>query len=342
MANDKQAANDETQAPEAPAPLSVFITGGTTGVGLSLARMLVRQGVRVTAATNAGSDGAYTLRAVGVTPVFPDMKRVSEVRSLLQMAGVDVVVHLSPTLLNEAPQCSMNYEGHLDDLIAEASVVAEAAASANVRRVIMASAAFVYGDQDGAVVDESAHLHPFNPLYKAMLKAEKAMLSSGIASYVLRAGFIYGGSSTGLQAIAELLKRGRTVMSGLGHAGWIHEDDLASATALLVTKPFEDADASKIYNVVDDSPVTANAFMDAFGEAFGVGAPSKAAGMLDRWTVSKIQRELLHDSAQPSNARIRAELGWAPQYAELARGIERMLMSWRAAEAVPQTAPQEG
>lgn len=338
MANDKQAANEETQTSEAPAPLSVFITGGTTGAGMSLASVLARQGMRVTAATDANPASAYALRALGVTPVFPDMMRMSEVRSLLQMAKVDVVVHLDTVTLNQAPQSSIDYEAHLADLVAEASVVAEAAAGAGVKRVIMASAAYVYGDQDGAEVDESAHLHPFNPLYKAMLNAEKAVLNSGVAAYALRAGFVYGGGSSGLQEIAELLKRGRAVLSGSGHAGWIHEDDLVAAVALLVTKDFDDAGSSTIYNVVDDNPVTANAFMDAFGEAFGVGAPAKSASVLNKWTVSKIQRELLQDSAQPSNARIKADLGWAPQHAGQASGLERMLMSWRAAEATAQEA----
>jgi nucleoside-diphosphate-sugar epimerase len=191
---------EETTEPTRP---TIFITNGTNAVGLSLVRQLVAAGYTVTAGTDLGSDGAFEIRAAGGVPVFPEMERASNLRSLMLMSKADIVVNTVLEVVNGLPQYLINWRDYLPMIEEGTQAVVAAAGQAGVKRLIHVSAAFAYGDQHGATVDESTHLDTSNPLFAAISQAEAAVLDGAIPGYVLRAGYIYGANARASRDIYE-------------------------------------------------------------------------------------------------------------------------------------------
>ena len=79
----------------------VFITGGSSGIGLSAARILADRGFFVVAASRSGGKGGAGYRAPGggwVTPVVCDVRDAASVEQAVEQArkllsGIDIVIH---------------------------------------------------------------------------------------------------------------------------------------------------------------------------------------------------------------------------------------------------------
>lgn len=318
-------------------PLSVFVTGAETSIGRALVRTLARRGYRVTGAVRNGTAGAVAVREDGGVPAFPSLSRAGEIRSVLKMAQADVVVHLASQALNVLPYTPVDWTGHRDVLNGESLL--EAAKSVGVKRVIYTSFAFLYGDTEGAVVDEDTATSPDNDFYKAAIKAEKAILKADIPAYVARFGYLYGGRNVALDALADTLRVGKILPQGAGYASFVQQEDAVEALIALITR--EDEAPNRVYNIVDDTPVTLDGFVDALASGLGVGHPLRVPALVQTFTMGESQNTLLAQSFKVSNARAKAELGWKPSYATLQAGIERMLLQWRAEGApAPQPVPE--
>lgn len=319
---------------------TIFVTGADTGVGRVVTRALIKRGYKVTGTTTNGSQGAFEIRRDGALPVYPDLTRAGEIRSTLLMAKADVVVHLAAQAVNEIPQQKIDYARYVD-ILAGTQALAEAAQQTNVTRIIFPSFAFLYGDKHGEPTTETARLDTSNELFKAAAQAEQAILACGVPSYVLRAGFVYGGSSSGTQQLIDGLRRGQNVPSGTGMAGWLHEDDLANVILQLIEREAGDDEAlATLLNIADDTPQSPNDFIYMVGNIIGVGKPSHgfAGGMLKNLFGSgnSLQDAVLRVNAAPDTSRIKSLMDWQPLYKSAQQGIEQMLLVWRAREGDPE------
>jgi nucleoside-diphosphate-sugar epimerase len=319
---------------ENTSPLSVFITGASSGTGRALTRELVRHGHKVTGTTTS-SEGAFAIRADGGLPAFPDLSRAADVRGLLQMAKADVLVHLAASVLSDVPLSGGDYKAGEAALNATDELVI-AAGQAGIKRLILVSPAFAYGDTGGEAVDESAPISHDHPLFTAVEHAETAVLDGGIPGYVVRSGYIYGSGSAGIRSIAESMRRGQGILSGKKPAAWIHEEDLASALAMLVERTTDEG-LAQVYNAADDTPVSPDEFATEFGTVLGSGAPSHGGFFVNR-RMTPMQKALLGTSFKLNSDRLKAA-GWKPQFATRAAGLERTLMLWRAETAAEPVAP---
>lgn len=315
-------------------PLSVFITGATTGAGRALVRRFAARGYRVTGTTDAGLPGAEMIRADGGTPTYPDLTRTSEVRSLMQMARADVVVHAAGTPLNGLPYTRSNWEKYRHILTKATDSVMTAAGQAGVQRVIYPGFAFIYGDKHGAWVDEHDRPAAGEAAYAAALQAEQAVLDGGLPGVVLRTGFLYGSDEESTLETAEAIRSGRALPSGRGQAGWLHIEDLAGA-ALAVAEFDGELAPGELYTLADDEPATPDEFLRQFSQALGISTPSIRGGLLAALPFGDpLQRLMLEHSARVLNHGFKARFGWRPQFPTLREGIERTLLLWRAAEGV--------
>jgi nucleoside-diphosphate-sugar epimerase len=84
--------------------------------------------------------------------------------------------------------------------------------------------------------------------------------------------------------------------------------------------------------------MTPNEYITAFGESMGVDQPAINGWALSIREPDPVRLALLNNSAHPSNAKAKEELGWSPRYNLLA-GIDATLMNWRAVELLPE--PEE-
>lgn len=117
------------------------------------------------------------------------------------------------------------------------------------QRLIVVSSTRVYGDQEGATVDESSPTEPEGFRGRRLLEAEDVALASGVRTSVLRLGGIYGPRRTRL---LEKVREGnaRCPENGPIWSNRIHQEDAAGAIAHILALDAPDP----VYLGVDAEP----------------------------------------------------------------------------------------
>lgn len=345
MTDAPEATNETTEAQ----PLNLFITGADEGAGLLVTKMAIAAGHNVTGATANGSDGARRIREAGGIPVYPDLTREGEVRSMLAMAKADMIVNLWPQALNGLPFQRTDYAAQLDTLRDGTHALVSVAGQMGIKRIIQLSFGFVYGSQgddhghgghghddhghghhDIEALTEEAEVSHAAGLYEAAADAEASVLDGGIPGYVLRAGTLYTG---GLPSLIDHLRSGGLIPSGAGHTSWLHEADLAAAVMLLIERTAEDEASATVFNIADDAPSTFDQFADLLGQTLGTGNPTNIPNFMVPLRTNDQQRHILAQDAVLDTSKIKEHVGWEPQFATQREGIEVLLLQQRAADA---------
>lgn len=310
-----------TTPPES-GPTSVFIIGGTTGVGRDLARALIKAGHRVSATCSTGKEAA-ALRADGVLPVYPDLHHVGELRSAMKGSESRVVVNLAPQTSNLPPHLNASLDAELD---AHTRTIVEAAAGAGIEFLVHTSYAFLDGHVHGEDADDV--LEPVSDVLAAARSAESIVLTGSVPACVLRLGYLYGAGMDGLAKLTTALKGAGTVPAGEAHArsAWLHQSDAARALALAI----EQRPAGQTLTVSDGQPASPADFITYFAGAQGL---SLGGGMglpfIGRSIKATHQALMKLDTAEGSASAVEA-LGWTPRFASYRQGIDDVLTVWRA------------
>ncbi len=135
----------------------------------------------------------------------------------------------------------------------------------------------VYGDRDGAWVDEAADLRPTSPRSQRRVDAERQWLSlhqtNGLPAHVFRLAGIYGPGRNPLDRIRSGTAH-RIVKPGL-KLSRIHRDDIVGILCASIARPNPGA----IYNVADDEPAPPQDVV-TFGCSL-LGSPHPRRGFCD-------------------------------------------------------------
>lgn len=308
-------------------PLNVFITGATTALGREVTRQLAARGHHVTGLTD-GSDGAAQVRQDGGIPAFvSDPFRAGELKSLLRAAQADVVLHLTPQLMNGFPHRALPWDAAGRHVTEGTSALLQAARETDVKFFVYPSFTFVYGDQHGGAVTEATP-RARTAVFRAAAQAEDAVLSSGVPACVIRAGRLYGGGEDSTTALMNTLRQGRGVVTGDAHAvtGWVHVVDLASALVLAA----EQMPAGQVFNVADDTPAAPADFVRYLAESLGMPAPGQPSSFPLRPASNAVTDTLLAASARINSDKARQMLGWQPRYPGYRAGLDQALLVQRA------------
>jgi nucleoside-diphosphate-sugar epimerase len=273
----------------------IFVVGGTGAIGRLLVPLLVERGHEV-AATTRLSHRADSLAALGAEPVAVDALDSAALEKEVRNAAPEVVVCQVTSLSGDLSRfAELVAENARVRAVATANTVAVAEA-AGARQVLTQGVAFSYGPGEGLAGegepprdDEAA---------RAAFATDDAALASELEVVVARYGYFYGPgtwyASDG--AAAEALRAGALPIAGRGEDSLVHVADAAAATATLVEHA-----VSGTYNVVDDEPASQREWMPAFAAAVGAPPPPEA-------------EPFEPPRRGASNAKIEAELGWAPTY----------------------------
>ncbi|MCB9450533.1 MAG: NAD(P)-dependent oxidoreductase [Anaerolineaceae bacterium] len=301
---------------------NVFITGATTDIGRELTRQLGSRGHRVTGQTS-GMEGAVHVRADGGLPAFSDPLRPGELKSMVQVAEADVVIHALPQLGNDFPRKDTPW-GYAERSLTEGvPALLEAAATLGVKYVILLSYGFIYGDHGDAEVTET--IDSFHgPLASAALAAEQAVLDSAIPGSVLRLGCLYGSDGHGTLALADDLRFGRNVYQGSGLLSWVYAVDAAAAAVLVA----EQQPVDEIYNVANGT-ASGTQFAGLMADQLGMPHPGDITGLMAPSRTSETQRELLNMTLRLNSNKAKTSLGWSPKFG-LQQGLDHALLAWRA------------
>ena len=184
----------EAQEAQDTNPL-VLITGGAGFVGSHLCWQLAERGYRIRILDNLRRANLPAIRPLlddgRATLIDTDIRYVSAIDRVID--GADYVVHLAATSINRS-QASPAESVDVDIRCSEH--VFAAAAEHDVRRVVFASSASVYGPPEALPMTEDGRLNPQTPYCLGKLAAEHLLQyygrSAGLEWNILRFFNVYG------------------------------------------------------------------------------------------------------------------------------------------------------
>ncbi|MER7184440.1 NAD(P)-dependent oxidoreductase [Streptomyces hyaluromycini] len=307
----------------------VFVAGGSGVLGRRLVPRLVARGHRVTATTTSAAKLGL-LRELGADGVVMDGLDALSVGAAVAEARPDVIVHqltaISPAHAGKpdirhpdrwfALTNRLRTEG-TDHLLA-------AAEATGVPHVVAQSHASWNGVREGGWVkseEDPMDLMPGTPAHGGMLALrhlEDAVLGAGGAA--LRYGAFYGPGAIDDQV--ELVRRRQYPLVGraTGHSSWIHLDDAASATVLAVEQKVRG-----VFNIVDDEPAPAAAWLPYLAECAGARRPLRVPVWLARLLAGEQAVVIMTQGRGFSNAKAKRELGWELRYPSWRQGFKEEL-----------------
>jgi nucleoside-diphosphate-sugar epimerase len=190
-----------------------------------------------------------------------------------------------------------------------------------LRGIVYLSTIGVYGDRDGAWVDEATPPEPGAARSRERLAAEQAWLGlgarRGIAVAILRLAGIYGPGQNALVQIARGSAR-RIVKPGQVF-NRIHVSDIAQAINAAFTR-----NASGIYNVADDEPTPpANPIVFA-AQLMGVEPPPEIPFEQAAPSMSPIALSFWQECRRVKNDKLKRELSVSLRYPTYREGLRAL------------------
>jgi nucleoside-diphosphate-sugar epimerase len=247
-------------------------------------------------ATTRSADKAARLQ--GVTPLlWPDLRGALETSDLLLICAAPDEQG-DPVLRAFAPQI----------------------AQSPVKRIIYLSTVGVYGDHQGAWVDEETPCVPVAGRSHARLAAELAWSELAARMNVpldsLRLSGIYGPQRNALANLREGTAR-RIIKPGQVF-NRIHVDDIADSIAACISANR----AGQIYNVTDDEPAPPQDVVAFAADLLGVPPPPECDFATTAMT--PMARSFYGENKRVSNKRIKSELGFEFAHPTYREGLQAL------------------
>jgi dTDP-4-dehydrorhamnose reductase len=179
----------------------------------------------------------------------------------------------------------------------------------------------VYGDHDGAWIDETTPCTPLSERSKARLAAEQSWARLGeIAGkpvILFRLPGIYGPSRNALASLREGTAK-RIVKPGQVF-NRIHVDDIAAALAASIRT---DA-SSAVYNVTDDEPAPPQDVVRHAAELLGLEPPPEVP--FDEARLSPMAASFYAENKRVRNALIKRAIDFSPAFPSYREGLAALL-----------------
>ncbi len=262
----------------------------------ALARVLLPQGWSVIGTTRSPAK-ADTLRQSGVEPLLwpgdlgPALARATHI---LVSAGPDAAG--DPFLVAQPgiAQAAVQWLGYL-------------------------STTGVYGDHQGAWVDETTPLTPASPRGAHRVLAEQQWLETGLPVHIFRLAGIYGPGRGPFEKVHDGSAR-RIIKPGQFFSR-THVDDIAQVLAASIARPNPGA----AYNVCDDEPAPPEDVLSLAAALLGL--PEPPALPFDQAEMTPMARSFYSESKRVRNDRIKDELGVKLLYPTYREGLAALIVT---------------
>jgi nucleoside-diphosphate-sugar epimerase len=279
-------------------------------IGAAVARRARAAGLQVDALTRNPARAAE-LAELGVNPVVADLATDAWHERIVP--GADLVVNCVSAGSGGLGGYRRSYVDGMRSLVAWAR-------QSPVGTVVYTSSTSVYPQSGGVVVDETAQTEGASETGRILLEGEAVLRGAAGGCgrwFILRLGGIYG---PGRHHLLDQVRAGTAEMAGDGshHLNLAHRDDISMAVlAVLASLP---ALHEEIFNVVDDTPAPKAEVVKWLAVQTGQPAPRFSGGSASaRRGFSTPPDRLI------SNARLKAALGWRPQYPSFREGYAAIL-----------------
>lgn len=262
----------------------------------ALSRRLVPMGWRVIGTTR-DRDQLDDIRQSGADPVlWPG-----------DMPPLDGVTHL---LISTAPTDD-------GDPVLHAFGQEIARRARQFRWVGYLSTTAVYGDHDGAWVDEATPATPASKRGRLRVRAEEQWAAiPGLPLHIFRLAGIYG---PGRGPFSKLKRGGlRRIIKPGQVFSRIHVDDIATVLAASMQRP----DPGATYNVCDDEPVPPQDVIAYAAELQGLPLPP--AVPFEAADLTPMARSFYSENKRVRNDRIKRDLGITLRYPNYRAGLEAL------------------
>ena len=186
-------------------------------------------------------------------------------------------------------------------------------------RFVYISTTGVYGNHDGASVDEDTPLNPESEHAARRVAAEATLQAwsarSGCNLVILRVPGIYGPGRLGIERIRE----GAAIVreEDVGPGNRIHVDDLAACCAAAL----DENTPAGIYNVGDGDHRTSTAFTYEVARQLGLPPPPTISMAEAEQQFSPMRLSFLRDQRRVDTTKMRDALGVSPRYSDPSAGI---------------------
>jgi len=186
------------------------------------------------------------------------------------------------------------------------------------QKIVLISTTGVYGDCQGAWIDESQPLNPQTDRARRRVDSENSLQawakSHSIDTAILRVPGIYGAERLPLQRIQQ----GAPVLDAASapYSNRIHVKDLVAACIAAGEK-----EHTGIYNVSDGHPTTMTDYFNKVAEMFNLPLPPTVDWATAQQTMSPAMLSFLTESKRISHQKMREVLGVTPQFPNLATGL---------------------
>ena len=274
-------------------------------VGRKVARQERRDGGIVSALVRR-KESAELLKREGILAISANLDR-SQLLPKLDLAGLVLYWFAPPPL-----------HGTKDPRIA--TFLSSISPKTLPSRIVLISTTGVYGDCDGAWINESQPLRPKTDRARRRVHAEKVVDSwrrqTGITTVILRVPGIYGPDRL---PIARLKRHEPVLMPT--QSPWsnrIHVEDLVRAcmAAARVSDPLS------AYNVSDGNPSTMAEFFFEVAKLQNLPPPPMLDWKSVKKELSPKMLSYLNESKRIDNKKMREHLGVVPKFPDLTVGLQ--------------------
>jgi nucleoside-diphosphate-sugar epimerase len=235
------------------------------------------------------------LQSKGITPLLGNL---DEPHSLQRLAGVAThLVHMAPPPL----------QGHTDPRTRH--LVQALAKRTAPLSVVYGSTSGVYGDCEGAWIDETRAVNPTTPRAQRRVDAENWLQAWGRRGMprvnLLRIPGIYALDREG-GTPRERLARGTPVLQAADdvYTNHVHADDLARATVLSLWR----GPKLQTLNVNDDSDLRMADYMDLAASLWQLPKPPRISRLQAEKTLPPMTLSFMSESRRMNNQRLKQSL----------------------------------
>jgi nucleoside-diphosphate-sugar epimerase len=204
-------------------------------------------------------------------------------------------------------------------------------AAPHLECIVYLSTIGVYGDHNGAWIDEDAPTKPNSARNRARVVAEQEWIAFGTRSgkkiIVLRLAGIYGPGRNALVNLRE--GRARRLVKAGQVFNRIHVEDIARA----IEAAFAANAPSGIFNVTDDEPAPPQDVIAYAAELLGVASPPEIP--FESADLMPMARSFYSSNKRVSNKRLKEQLGVTLAYPTYREGL-RALVTEVANEAIAE------